>query len=281
MSGPAKACVIGWPVEHSRSPAIYRYWLRRYGIEGSYDKIAVAPDDLSAALERLGREGYAGFNATLPHKEAVLALADEADELAMAVGAANTLWFEDGRLLATNTDVYGFITHLSASAPQWRETAQPVAVLGAGGAARAVLKGLIDEGVTDIRLLNRTRARAQELADRLGAAVRVDDWDSRAAAIEGCGLLVNTTTLGMAGAPPLDIDLQGLAGPAIVADIVYAPLETDLLRQAGKRGLTAVDGLGMLLHQAAPGFEKWFGRRPQVDQDLRDHILADLKGAPC
>jgi len=281
MSEPAKACVIGWPVEHSRSPLIHRYWLQRYGIAGSYEKIAVAPDDLGDAVARLAREGYAGFNVTVPHKENVLALADETDALALAIGAANTLWFEDNRLFATNTDAYGFITHLTDAVPEWRKMDGPVAVLGAGGAARAVLKGLADEGMGEIRLFNRHRERAEALAQRLGPAIQVFDWESREASIENCGLLVNTTSLGMTGAPALDIDLTGLPDGATVADIVYAPLETDLLRRAAKRGLTAVDGLGMLLHQAAPGFEKWFGRRPDVDDGLRAHILADLERPPC
>jgi len=281
MSRRARACVIGWPVEHSRSPLVHRYWLKRYRIDGSYDKIAVPPEELAAAFERLRTEGYRGCNVTLPHKEAALALADEADEIARAIGAANTLWFEGDRLCATNTDGYGFITHLSLSAPHWRQRAEPAAVLGAGGAARAILKGLLDEGVADIRLLNRTRARAEDLARRFDAAVAVADWDDRAAALEGCGLLVNTTSLGMVGAPALAIGLDGLADQAVVADIVYTPLKTDLLRRAKARGLAAVDGLGMLLHQAVPGFEKWFGLRPEVDDGLRALIVADLEGAAC
>jgi shikimate dehydrogenase len=278
MSDPLKACVIGWPVEHSRSPLIHRYWLEKYGIDGSYDKIAVETNDLAETVVRLGRDGYAGFNVTVPHKENVLALADEADALAKAVGAANTLWFADGRLLATNSDVYGFITHLNSAAPGWKNDCGSVAVLGAGGAARAVLKGLIDQGIGEIRLLNRSRERAEALSQRLGAAIQVHDWNSRNASIAGCGLLVNTTSLGMTGAPPLDIDLTALPDTATVADIVYAPLETDLLARARARGLATVDGLGMLLHQAAPGFEKWFGRRPDVDDGLRAHIIADLGG---
>lgn len=281
MSATAKACVIGWPVEHSRSPLVHRYWLKRYRIDGSYGKIAVPPEELAAAFARLRVEGYRGCNVTLPHKEAALALADEADEVARAVGAANTLWFEGDRLCATNTDGYGFITNLSLAAPHWREGAQTAAVLGAGGAAHAILKGLLDEGVAQIRLLNRTRARAEDLAKRFDAAITVADWEDREAALEGCGLLVNTTSLGMVGAPALEIDLEGLADRAVVADIVYTPLETGLLRRAKACGLAAVDGLGMLLHQAVPGFEKWFGLRPEVDDELRALIAADLEGVKC
>ncbi len=278
MTEPRKACVIGWPIEHSRSPLIHRYWLRRYAIEGSYEKIAVRPEELAESLERLRNEGYAGANVTLPHKEAVLALADRADDSARAIGAANTLWFEDERICAANTDAYGFMTHLDLSAPGWDARDRPVVVLGAGGAARAVLAGLASRQPPEIRMLNRTRARAEALSEESEAAIAVHDWESRDRAIAGCGLLVNATTLGMTGARPLEIELSGLPDDAVVADIVYVPLETGLLRQARARGLRAVDGLGMLLHQAAPGFERWFGVRPDVSAELRALLVAELIG---
>lgn len=281
MSGAAKACVIGWPIVHSRSPSIHRYWLKRYDIDGTYDRVAVRPNELAGVIETLRGDGYRGLNVTVPHKEAVLDLVNEADEVAHAIGAANTLWFEDGLLLATNTDAYGFIANLSAEAPGWRNLGAPVVVLGAGGAARAVVKGLISEGVREIRLMNRTRERAQLLARHFGAMISVHSWRARDRAIAGSGLLVNTTSLGMMGARPLDIEIGELVANAIVADIVYAPLETGLLRQAQAMGFRTVDGLGMLLHQAIPGFEKWFGVRPEVTPELRDHIIADLEREPC
>jgi shikimate dehydrogenase len=279
MSRAGKACVIGWPIEHSRSPLIHGYWLARHGIEGAYERIAVAPDELEEFLATLEAKGYRGVNVTVPHKEAALRLADEADEVARAIGAANTLWLEDGRLIASNTDAYGFVTHLDDIAPGWHAADHPACVLGAGGATRAVLKGLSDRGLSEIRLTNRTRGRAEALAREFGPAIAVYDWEDRGRALRGCGLLINTTSLGMAGAPPLELELAGLRDDAIVADIVYAPLETNLLAQARERGLRAVDGLGMLLHQAVPGFEKWFGVRPEVTEELRRRIVADLEDA--
>jgi len=279
MSKGPRACVIGWPIEHSRSPLIHGHWLEHHGIEGAYEKVAVAPEDLKRFLSSLAEQGYCGLNVTVPHKEAALSLADEVDEAARAVGAANTLWLEGDKLMASNTDVYGFVTHLDESAPGWRGKNHPVCVLGAGGATRAILKGLIDRGFGDIRLTNRTRQRADALAREFGPAITVYDWKDRQGALEGCGLLINSTSLGMTGAPPLVIDLAPMLDEAIVADIVYAPLETALLRQAQERGLRAVDGLGMLLHQAVPGFEKWFGVRPEVTGELRSRIVADLEAS--
>ncbi|GAB4229060.1 MAG: shikimate dehydrogenase [Methyloligellaceae bacterium] len=277
MSAPVKACVIGWPVEHSRSPLIHGAWLKEYGINGVYTREAVPPEALPDFLASLEERGYAGCNVTVPHKEAVLELVGHADETARAIGAANTLWFEDGALCATNTDAAGFMAHLEASAPGWNAAGRPAAVLGAGGAARAVLKALADAGVSEIRLMNRTRARADALAEQFGPAVRVADWEARAQALEGCGLLVNTTALGMAGNAPLELSLAALPRDAVVYDIVYVPLETALLKQARARGNRCVDGLGMLLHQAVPGFEKWFGVRPQVTPQLRALVAADLE----
>ena len=275
-----RACVIGWPVEHSRSPLIHRYWLKQYGLDGAYEKEAVKPEDLPAFLGGLAARGYAGANITLPHKEAVLRLATVADEAARTIGAANTLWLDEaGRLNASNTDAYGFMTNLNAVAPGWNEGRRPVMVLGAGGAGRAVLHGLLAEGASRILLANRTSGRAQELADAFGPAVTVVDWRERDRALLGCGLLVNATSLGMTGKEALDLDLALLPSDAVVADLVYSPLETRLLAAARGRDNRAVDGLGMLLHQAVPGFERWFGVRPAVTDELRAHVAASLGGA--
>jgi shikimate dehydrogenase len=275
-----RACVIGWPVEHSRSPLIHRYWLEQYGLAGAYEKEAVTPEDLPAFLGGLAARGYAGANVTLPHKEAALRLAAVADEAARTIGAANTLWLDEaGRLNASNTDAYGFMTNLNAVAPGWNEGRRPVMVLGAGGAGRAVLHGLLAEGASRILLANRTAGRAQDLADAFGPAVRVVDWRERNRALSGCGLLVNATSLGMTGKDALDFDLALLPSDAVVADLVYSPLETRLLAAARGRGNAAVDGLGMLLHQAVPGFERWFGILPAVTDELRAHVAASLGGA--
>jgi len=273
----AKACVIGWPVEHSRSPLIHRYWLAQYGINGAYDKEAVRPEDFAAFVGALAEHGYVGANVTLPHKEAALRLAHTSDEAAIAIGAANTLWLDaDGHLHASNTDAYGFMTNLDAEAAQWNEGLGGAMVLGAGGAARAVLYGFIKATDAKIFLANRTRARAEALAHLFGPRVEVVDWEARNVALGTCGLLVNTTSLGMTGQAPLDIDLTALPQDAVVADIVYKPLLTPLLVAAAKRGNLTVDGLGMLLHQAVPGFERWFGVRPEVTPALRAHVVASL-----
>ena len=275
-----RACVIGWPVEHSRSPLIHRYWLKQYGLDGAYEREAVKPEDLPAFLGGLAARGYAGVNVTLPHKEAALRLATVADEAARTIGAANTLWLDEaGRLNASNTDAYGFMTNLNAVAPGWNEGRRPVLVLGAGGAGRAVLHGLLAEGASRILLANRTSGRAQELADAFGPAVTMVHWRERDRALLGCGLLVNATSLGMTGKEALDLDLALLPSDAAVADLVYSPLETRLLAAARSRDNRAVDGLGMLLHQAVPGFERWFGVRPAVTDELRAHVAASLGGA--
>jgi shikimate dehydrogenase len=275
-----RACVIGWPVEHSRSPAIHRYWLKLYGIDGAYEKEAVRPDELASFLGSLGKRGYAGANVTLPHKEEALRLASIADEAARAIGAANTLWVDGkGRLNASNTDAYGFMTNLNREAPHWNDGRRPVMVLGAGGAARAIVYGLVAQGASRILLANRTRDRAEALAGAFAPAVGVIDWEGRNQSLAGCGLLVNATSLGMTGKEPLDIDLGVLPPDAVVADIVYSPLETQLLAAARTRGKQPVDGLGMLLYQAVPGFERWFGVRPEVTAELKTHVAATL-GAP-
>lgn len=272
-----RACVIGWPVEQSRSPQIHGYWLKRYRIEGSYAAEAVRPDKLEDFLKSLAAKGYAGANVTLPHKEQALRAADATDAAARAIGAANTLWLDDtGKLHASNTDTYGFMTNLRQVAPGWNDKRRPVVVLGAGGAARAVLYGLIGAGDSKILLLNRSRDSADALAKIFGAIVEVRDWKDRNAALEGCGLLVNTTSLGMMGKPRLKLDLAALPKDAVVADIVYNPLETELLAAARSRGNRTVDGLGMLLYQAVPGFERWFGVRPEVTPELREQIASTL-----
>jgi shikimate dehydrogenase len=272
-----RACVIGWPVEHSRSPLIHRHWLKQYGIDGDYVKEAVRPEELARFLGSLQARGYAGANVTLPHKEAALRTAESADEAAMAIGAANTLWLDpDGTLHASNTDAYGFMTNLEAEAPDWNAGRCPVMLLGAGGAARAILHGLMAAGVSHILLANRTRDRAEDLAEAFGPAVEMVDWKDRNRAQQGCGLLVNATSLGMTGKEALDVDLTALPNDAVVADIVYSPLETELLAAARARGNRVVDGLGMLLHQAVPGFERWFGVRPEVTPELRAHVAASL-----
>jgi shikimate dehydrogenase len=273
-----RACVVGWPVAHSRSPVIHRYWLKLYGLDGAYELEAVPPDEIGSFLRSLRERGYAGANVTLPHKEAALAAADRPDEAATVIGAANTLWLDDGGLLhASNTDAYGFMTHLSAEAPDWNNGGRPVMVLGAGGAAGAILHGLLEAGAAKILLANRTEGRAKALAEGFGSRVSVVPWEERNRALAGCGLLVNATSLGMTGKPPLDIDLSALPADATVADIVYSPLETSLLAAAKARGNRIVDGLGMLLHQAVPGFERWFGVRPKVTPELRAHVAASLK----
>jgi shikimate dehydrogenase len=272
-----RACVIGWPVEQSRSPAIHNYWLKHYKIDGAYGAEAVRPEEFAGFLASLAAKGYAGANVTLPHKEAALRLADSVDASADAIGAANTLWLDGaGKLHASNTDVYGFMTNLEQQAPGWSDHKRPVIVLGAGGGARAILYGLIEAGVGKILLLNRSRDRAEVLAKTFGRKVELHEWNKRREALAGGGLLVNTTSLGMMGKPALEIDLAALPKDALVADIVYNPLETGLLAAARARGNGIVDGLGMLLYQAVPGFERWFGVRPEVTPELRKQIAATL-----
>jgi shikimate dehydrogenase len=278
LSGNAKiAGVIGWPVAHSLSPRLHGYWLQTLGIDGAYVPLPVAPENISDALRALPKLGFAGANVTVPHKEAALAAVDEVSEIANRIGAVNTLICKsDGTLYGDNTDAFGFIENLRAGAPSWRPDSGCALVLGAGGAARAVITALIDAGVTEISLSNRTLARADDVAQYIGGNVAVVPWEARDTAAEGVTLLVNTTTLGMTGKAPLEMDIRALADDAVVTDIVYAPLQTPLLASAHARGLTTVDGLGMLLHQARPGFEAWFGVRPEVTADLRRHVLESL-----
>jgi shikimate dehydrogenase len=276
LSGRAKlAGVFGWPVAHSRSPRLHGYWLERHAVDGAYLPFAVRPENLALALKALPILGLRGVNLTLPHKEAALGLVDRAIEEAKRIGAVNTIVVDvDGRLEGRNTDGYGFLAHLKASVPGWRANSGPVVLLGAGGAARAIAVALLDAGVPELRLVNRTPARAAELAKALGGNVAVVPWQDRARAQESATLLVNSTTLGMVGQPPLDLDISRLPRQAPVYDIVYAPLETPLLAAARARGHVCVDGIGMLLHQARPGFAAWFGIEPEVTAELRNFVLA-------
>jgi shikimate dehydrogenase len=271
---PPAACLIGWPAAHSRSPLIHHYWLRELGIEGGYVIEAVPPDELQDFVFRLSLRGFVGANVTIPHKERALALS-KPDERARAVGAANTLWFGDGELRSTNTDVEGFINNLDACAAGW-DKCEDALVLGAGGSSRAVVFGLLERGIKRVHLANRTVYRARALADQFGASVLPVAWDAVPELLPRARLLVNTTSLGMHGQPPLEIDVGRLPSNAVVADLVYVPLETALLAAAGARGLRTADGLGMLLHQAVRGFELWFGQRPEVTAELRALVEADL-----
>ncbi|MGZ0186960.1 MAG: shikimate dehydrogenase [Alphaproteobacteria bacterium] len=278
ITGKAKISgIMGWPVKHSRSPLIHGHWLDRYNIDGAYIPYAVKPEDGTDAFRSLARFGFAGTNVTIPHKITAFETVDRRNAAADAIGAVNTVVVEeDGSLSGSNTDALGFLEHLRTSAPNWVPTAASAAVIGAGGSTRAALFALLSSGVPEIWLTNRTRAKADQLADFFGDKVKVIDWDKRSEMLAGVGLVVNTTSLGMVGQPPLDIALNDLPKSAVVYDIVYVPLETALLAAARMRGNLTVDGLGMLLHQAAPGFAAWFGVEPKVDAVLRDVILADL-----
>jgi shikimate dehydrogenase len=275
---PPAACLIGWPAAHSRSPLIHHYWLRKLDITGGYSIEAVPPEEFATFIRRLPARGFVGANITIPHKERALALSVP-DARARAVGAANTLWIEAGELRSTNTDVEGFINNLDACAAGWDEAGE-VLVLGAGGSARAVVFGLLERGVKCVHLANRTperaKALAEALAEQFGSNVQPLAWDGIAETLPRAKLLVNTTALGMDGQPSLDIDVGLLPQEAVVADLVYVPLETALLAAAKARGLRTADGLGMLLHQAVRGFELWFGQRPLVTSELRALVEADL-----
>ncbi len=275
MTTPARAaCIIGWPVEHSRSPLIHNYWLKLYRIPGEYRREAVPPDQFRDFIGSLAARGYAGANVTVPHKEAALACS-QPDDRARAVGAANTLWL-DGVLRSSNSDVEGFLDNLDACAPGWDRGLGKAVVLGGGGAARAVIYALLQRGIERIVLVNRTHERAEALRQRFGARVHLMQWDKRDAALDDAALLVNTTTLGMAGQADLSLDIARLPGHAIVADLVYVPLVTPLVRAAKARQLRTADGLGMLMHQAVRGFLLWFGKRPEVTAELRALLEADL-----
>lgn len=269
--------IMGWPIKHSRSPKLHNYWLSQYGLDGTYVPLAIAPDRLERALRALPALGFSGVNLTIPHKEAALRFVDRIDDLARRVGAINCVTVEtDGSLTATNTDVFGYAASIEEADTTWRADAGPVVVLGAGGAARAILLALIDKGAKEIRLLNRTAARADDLAREFGGPVRTVAWSARADALAGAAMLVNTTSQGMAGQPPLEIDLGQLPTAALVSDIIYVPLETALLAQARQRGNRVVGGLGMLLHQARPAFRLWNGVMPEVTPQLRAQIEATI-----
>jgi len=277
-TGRRAACVIGWPVEHSRSPLIHNYWLKRYGIAAEYRREAVRKEEFEAFIGTLAARGYVGANVTVPHKEAAFALS-QPDERARAVGAVNTLWLEGNVLRSTNTDVEGFLDNLDVCAPHWDRDAAKALVLGAGGAARAVIYGLLSRGVERIVVANRTASRAEALQKAFGKHVKVADWGSLEGELADTALLVNTTTLGMHGQPALTLDLDSLGRHATVADIVYVPVVTPLLAAAKARGLATADGLGMLLHQAVRGFSLWFGKTPEVTGELRALVEADLETA--
>jgi len=268
------AGVIGHPIAHSKSPKLHGYWLRKNAIEGHYVPMDIAPEDLEATIRMLPKLGFVGLNVTIPHKEAVLEIADMVTDRAKLIGAANTLIFrKDGKIHADNTDGYGFMQNLLQSAPKWDPRAGPALVLGAGGAARAVLASFIDIGVPEIILTNRTRDRAEQLKADFGDKITVVDWVQAGNAMEGVNAVINTTSLGMVGAPEMRVPLDALAPGMLVSDLVYTPLQTKLLRAATDAGATAVDGLGMLLHQATPGFERWFKVKPIVDEELRAMVL--------
>jgi shikimate dehydrogenase len=269
------AGVIGSPIAHSRSPALHGYWLRRYGIKGFYIPMDVAQIDLRDVLRSLPKAGFVGLNVTIPHKESVLSIADVVTDRAALIGAANTLIFrKDGRIQADNTDGAGFIANLRQHAPAWQPSVGPAVVLGAGGAARAVIAALIEVGVPEIRLANRTRPRAEALRSDFGAKVVVQDWVQAANMIDGAATVINTTALGMTGKPDFRVPLDALSPNMLVTDLVYTPLKTQFLIEAEEKGCTVVDGLGMLLHQAVPGFERWFGQRPDVDDATRSAVLS-------
>jgi shikimate dehydrogenase len=272
---PGLAGVIGWPIGHSRSPALHGHWLARYGIRGHYIPMPVEPQVLAEVLRVLPKLGFRGVNVTLPHKEAVLGAADAASERALRIGAANTLVFgAEGSIVADNTDGYGFMANLWQSAPAWEAAAGPALVLGAGGAARAVVDALVEAGAPEVRVANRTLERAQEIAAQFGNRVVAIGWDDAEAAMADAATIVNTTSLGMAGQPELTLRFEAASPGTLVTDLVYEPLMTPFLLAATEAGLRIVDGLGMLLHQAAPGFERWFGRKPDVDAALREAVLA-------
>jgi len=273
-----QAFVIGYPIGHSRSPLIHRYWLSQAGLEGGYDPVQVSPEELPSFVAALkdGTSGLVGGNVTIPHKEAILALVDQVDDIARQIGAANTLWLEDGRLMATNTDSHGFAANLDDHAPGW-DTGKTAVILGAGGASRAVIHAVLSRGFQAVHIVNRTVERAEALVGQFGPRVAAHGMDRLSGLLRGADLFVNTTSLGMEGGKAPAIDFTVMADNALVTDIVYIPLETPILAMARSQGLRTVDGLGMLLHQAVPGFAKWFGLTPEVTPELRRLIVADME----
>jgi len=266
---------MGWPVDHSRSPLLHGYWLDEMGLRGTYEKVAVAPADIDQFFSSLVASDYVGGNVTVPHKETAYHLVDERDAIAQALGAVNTLWIHEDKIYGSNTDGYGFTANLDEYAPQWRDGKTAI-VLGAGGAARAVAHAIGEAEYENIYIINRTISKAEELADKFGKKYQGLGWSNAPGLLSSTDLLVNTTSLGMDDKTDFPIDLSNLNPKAIVTDIVYTPLETPLLKMAKGSGFTCVDGLGMLLHQAVPGFEKWFGERPEVTSALRSHVLASF-----
>lgn len=274
LSGSARvAGIMGWPVSHSLSPRVHGYWLEKHGIDGAYLPLPVEPDAFGRALRALADLGFRGVNVTLPHKLAALAACDEVDRTAERIGAVNTIVFDGGKIAGANTDGFGFLEHLRQTLPSWPAAGGPAVVLGAGGAARAIIVALIDAGVPEIRIANRTPARSETLISSLEGPLSIAQWPPDGSALNDANLLVNSTSLGMTGQPPLEIDLSNLPAAAAVYDIVYAPLETPLLAAARHRGNPTVDGLGMLVHQARPGFARWFGIEPEVTDELRRFVL--------
>lgn len=280
MADFPRAFICGHPIEHSRSPLIHNYWLKQFGLKGSYERIDVKPEDLSAFLSGLKDAGFVGGNTTLPHKEAVFELVENTDDAANAIGAVNTVWFEGDKLMASNTDAYGFAANLDDQLPNWRQ-AKRAMVFGAGGASRAILYALNEAGYEHVDLINRTLPRAQALANAFGDHINAASWEAATQLITQADLLINTTSLGMEGQPDFPAIFDKARPDALASDIVYTPLETPFLKMAKQCGQKTSDGLGMLLHQAVPGFEKWFGVKPVVDETLRALVLDDInnKGA--
>lgn len=280
MSHPDRfllAGVMGWPVMHSRSPMLHNHLFKQYGLAGTYVPLAIAPGNLEGALRGLAPLGFSGCNITIPHKQHALAIVDEADAVARRIGAISCVIVRaDGSLAGTNNDAFGFVQNILQQQPAWRADAGPVVVVGAGGGARAVVYSLAERGARGIRVINRTVARAEALAREFGSPVTAIAWEDRHRALEGGAMLVNTTSQGMVGQPPLDLALDTLPATALVCDIVYVPVETPLLAAARRRGNPTVDGLGMLLHQVRPAWQAWFGIDPQITPELRAHIEATL-----
>lgn len=277
MIKKVKAGVVGWPISHSLSPRLHSFWLQRHSLDGEYLAYEVKPEDLGDFLKKMPEENITGLNLTVPHKEIVFPFLDDVDEKAEKIGAVNMVTLRDGRLLGSNSDGYGFLTNLKQCAPKWSAEQGPVAIFGAGGAARAAIVSLLDDGVPELTIFNRTKERAEELAKIFqDPRIKVGHWQGRSQGLSELSLLVNTTILGMKGQSPLDCDLSHFPQAATVYDIVYNPLETPLLKQARGRGNVCVDGLGMLLHQAVPAFKAWFSQSVEVDESLRKHMLEAL-----
>lgn len=276
-SSTPRAGVIGWPVSHSRSPILHTYWLRKYGLAGSYERIPIPPENFAAQFRALSDQGFAGANVTIPYKQTAMTCCDELDPIAKRLGAVNTIIIRQGRYLGSNTDGFGFIENLRQYAPLWQPDAGPVVIIGAGGAARAVIAALSDAGVKRLLLFNRTRSRAERLANDLGGPIETLDWSQLNTGLAECSLLVNCSSLGMIGQPPLDVSLRALPPAALVYDLVYTPLQTPLLMAAAYNGNRTIDGLGMLIHQARPGFAAWFGIMPEADETVRQLLLSDIE----